>query len=74
MARMWAIKLKADFPNEQFRVYYPQYDDPIVRFYKVRPNEDVWLTDEELRDATDPSFQATLIYNAEHLAAPVVKK
>ena len=74
MARMWAIKLKADFPNEQFRVYYTQYDNPIVRFHKVRPNEDVWLTDEELLDATDPSFRDALIYDTEHLAAPVVKR
>lgn len=39
MARMWAIKLKADFPNEHFRIYYTQYDNPIVRFHKVRSNE-----------------------------------
>src|SRR5580658_6957956 len=62
MARMWAIKLKADFPNERFRVYYTQHDNPIVRFHKVRPNEHVWLSDEELLDATDPSFRDALIY------------
>jgi hypothetical protein len=74
IARMWATKLKADFPNQQFRVYYTQYDNPIVRFHKVRPNEHPWLSDEELLDATDPSFRDALIYDTEHLAAPVVKK
>jgi len=39
MARMWAMKLKADFPRDRFRVYYTQYDNPIVRFHKVRENE-----------------------------------
>ena len=74
IARMWATKLKADFPNEQFRVYYTQYDNPIVRFHKVRPDEHVWLTDEELLGATDPSFRDALIYDTEHLTAPLVKK
>jgi hypothetical protein len=74
MAHMWAIKLKADFPNEHFRVYYTQYDNPIVRFHKVRLNERVWLSDAELLAATDPSFRDALIYDTEHLAAPVVKK
>ena len=74
MARMWATKLKADFPNEQFCVYYTQYDNPIVRFHKVRSNEHVWLSDRELLDATDPSFRDALIYDTGHLAAPVVKK
>jgi hypothetical protein len=74
MARMWALKLKADFPNEQFRVYYTQYDNPIIRFHKVRPNEHAWLSDEELLDATDPSFRDALIYDTEHLAAPIAKK
>lgn len=74
MARMWAIKLKADFPSERFRVYYTQYDNPIVRFHKVRPDEHVWLSDEELLDATDPSFRDAIIYDTENLAAPVVKK
>lgn len=74
MARMWAIKLKADFPNEHFRVYYTQYDNPIVRFHKVRSNEHVWLSDKALLDATVPSFRDALIYDTKHLAVPLVKK
>jgi hypothetical protein len=35
-ARLWAMKLKEEFPYERFRVYYTQYDNPIVRFHKVR--------------------------------------
>jgi hypothetical protein len=56
-----ATKLKTDFPNERFRVYYTRYDNPIVRFHKVRPDEDVWLSDEELRNASDPSFRDEVI-------------
>lgn len=74
MARMWAIKLKSDFPNERFRVYYTQYDNPIVRFHKVRPNEKVWLSDTDLLEATEPSFRGAVIYDTESLEAPVVKK
>jgi hypothetical protein len=74
MARMWAIKLKTDFPNERFRVYYTQYDNPIVRFHKVRPDEHDWLSDEQLLDASDPSFRAAVIYDTDYLLSPVVKK
>jgi hypothetical protein len=74
MAQMWATKLKADFPDEHFRIYYTQYDNPIVRFHKVRSNEHVWLSDEELLKASDPSFRAAVIYDTDHLAAPVVKR
>lgn len=74
IARMWVTKLKGDFPNDRFRVYYTQYDNPIVRFHKVRPNEKVWLRDEDLLDATDPSFRNAIIYDTDYLATPVVKK
>ena len=74
MARMWATKLKADFPGERFRVYYTQYDNPIVRFHKVRPNEHVWQSDKELMDATDPSFRGALIYDTDYMDAPTVKR
>ncbi|HEY2389993.1 MAG TPA: hypothetical protein VGK22_02365 [Candidatus Angelobacter sp.] len=39
IAKMWAAKLKLDFPHDRFRVYYTQYDNPIVRFHKVRVDE-----------------------------------
>src|SRR5262249_47937221 len=73
MAQMWAIKLKFDFPNERFRVYYTQYDNPIVRFHKVRPDEHVWLSDDELLGASDPSFRGAVILDTDYLMAPVVK-
>jgi hypothetical protein len=60
---MWAAKLQHDFPRERFRVYYTQYDNPIVRFHRVRTNEPVWLTDEALRFATDRSFEGAVIYD-----------
>ena len=74
MARMWAMKLKADFPHERFRVYYTQYDNPIVRFHKVRTDEPVWLSDEQLMSATDRSFSSAVIYDTDYLDKPVVKK
>jgi hypothetical protein len=73
IAKMWAIKLNADFPKDRFRIYYTQYDNPIVRFHKVRPNEYEWLSDEGLRTATDPSFREAAIYDTDHLDVVVVK-
>src|SRR3984957_20111733 len=40
IARAWTLKLKHDFPTDRFRVYYTQYDNPIVRFHKVRRSEE----------------------------------
>jgi hypothetical protein len=62
-AKLWALKLRQDFPLDRFRVYYTEYDNPIVRFHKVRINEAFWLTDEGLANATDPSFRNALIYD-----------
>lgn len=73
IARMWAFKLKLDFPQDRFRVYYTQYDNPIVRFHKVRVDEPEWLSDDELRAATDPSFRNTVIYDTEYVESPVTK-
>jgi hypothetical protein len=74
MAGMWAMKLKADFPRDRFRVYYTQYDNPIVRFHKVRENEPQWLSDQQLTSATDRSFGSAVIYDTDYLDAPVAKK
>jgi hypothetical protein len=74
MARRWAMKLKADFPRDRFRVYYTQYDNPIVRFHKVRENEPQWLSDQQLTSATDRSFGSAVIYDTDYLDAPVAKK
>ena len=43
MAKTWLEKLKEQFPNYRFRVYYTAEDNPVVRFHRVRPNEPVWL-------------------------------
>ena len=67
IAMLWALKLKADFPHWRFRVYYTQYDNPIIRFHRVREDEKPWLSDEALRDAVDPSFRNALIYDTLNL-------
>ena len=36
-------KLKAEFPDYRFRVYYTEEDNPIIRFHRVREGEPVWL-------------------------------
>jgi hypothetical protein len=64
IAQMWALKLKFDFPDDRFRVYFTQYDNPIVRFHKVRPNEPVWLTDEAVQKRSDSSWNDRLRYGA----------
>lgn len=74
MARMWAMKLKADFPRDRFRVYYTQYDNPIVRFHKVRENEPQWLSDQQLQSATDRSFGGAVIYDTNYIDEPVRKR
>lgn len=74
IARMWAVKLKFDFPRDRFRVYYTQNDNPIVRFHKVRSGEPEWLSDDALRLATDPSFQNAVIYDTGYLDRPTTKR
>lgn len=74
MARMWAIKLKADFPQKRFRVYYTQYDNPIVRFHTVREDEPVWISDEQLTLTDNPTFAESVIYDTDYLASPVIKR
>ena len=70
-ARLWAMKLKEDFPHENFRVYYTQYDNPIVRFHKVREGEAPWLPDEPIR-AAQGDLKHSLVYDsqARHLVKP----
>jgi hypothetical protein len=46
IAAMWASKLLADYPNHEFRVYYSQRDNPIVRFQRVRLGEPTWIAEE----------------------------
>ena len=67
VAKSWALKLKIDFPQDRFRVYYTQYDNPIVRFHKVRDGEAHWLSDEALKTASDPSFRDAVIYDTSRM-------
>jgi hypothetical protein len=70
-ARLWALKLKLEFPSERFRVYYTEYDNPILRFHKVRKSEAHWMSDESLRSSTDPSFRNALIYDTISMDDPI---
>jgi hypothetical protein len=70
IAKLWALKLNLDFPFARFRIYYTQYDNPIVRFHKVRNDEPLWLSDEALQRATDPSFRSALIYDTSKIDLP----
>ena len=49
--KKWALavltKLRMDFPNQHFRVYFITQDNPIVRFHQIRLNELNWLEPED---------------------------
>jgi hypothetical protein len=47
IALMWRQKLKVDFPEYQFRIYYTERDDPIVRFHRIHENEVNWLDEKD---------------------------
>jgi hypothetical protein len=36
LAEMWASKLSNDFPNSQFVIICTKYDNPMIRFHKLR--------------------------------------
>jgi hypothetical protein len=69
-AQLWALKLRADFPGERFRVYYTEYDNPIIRFHKVRPSEGLWLSDEQLNSPTRADLRNALVFDTESLGNP----
>lgn len=71
MAKMWAIKLKLDFPRDRFRVYYLHYDDACLRFHKVRPDEGVWLSDEQFLQNTQACFKDGVLYDTDYVDSPV---
>jgi hypothetical protein len=50
IAHLWFIKLKQDFPQYRFRVYYTQNDNPIVRFHRVRQGEPFWLDEKDCQE------------------------
>ncbi|EMY67787.1 hypothetical protein [Leptospira vanthielii] len=43
ISEMWKHKLSIDFPDYIFRIYVTKYDNPIIRFHKVRENHKNWL-------------------------------
>jgi hypothetical protein len=51
LAWAWFCKLKADYPQYRFRVYYTEQDNPIVRFHRVRVGEGVWLSEADWSEA-----------------------
>jgi hypothetical protein len=69
-AKLWAVKLSLDFPHEAYRVYYTQYDNPVVRFHKVRLQEPPYLSDEAIRAAAG-DLKNALVYDTRHLASPI---
>jgi hypothetical protein len=73
IAKLWALKLKLDFPSDRFRVYYTQDDNPIVRFHKVRDSEPQWISDEAFQSASDPSFRNAKIYDTSRICSPIGK-
>jgi hypothetical protein len=47
VAEAWCAKLKRDFPQDNFRVYYtPNRFGSIVRFHRLYPNETAWFPDD----------------------------
>jgi hypothetical protein len=71
-ARLWAIKLKQDYPSDRFRIYYTEYDNPIIRFHKVRIGETMWLSDEEVQSAAAAAcFHNAVIYDTRDLSRPI---
>jgi hypothetical protein len=63
LAQMWYQKLKLDFPQYRFRVYYTEGIEPVVQFHRVRPNEPYWLDEATWRD--DVKRGKIIIYDTE---------
>jgi hypothetical protein len=43
-------------------------------FHMVRSEEAVWLTDEDLENATDPSFGDSLTFDTDYIDKPTTKR
>jgi hypothetical protein len=43
LCEAWTAKLRADFPEEDFAVFYTQQDNPVVRFHRIRADGQLWL-------------------------------
>jgi hypothetical protein len=64
LAQMWYRKLKEDFPQYAFRVYYTQEDNPIVRFHRVRSDEPNWLDEKKWKKEIQEG--KIIIYDTRH--------
>ena len=46
--------LKQDFPNDQFKIYLTKFDNPIIRFHKIRIGQIDWMDEsaniQEIKD------------------------
>lgn len=49
IAKLWAAKLKAEFSDRSFRIYFSESDNPIIRFHTVRANEPPWASEHHWR-------------------------
>jgi hypothetical protein len=63
MAQIWFLKLQQDFPQYQFRVYYTERENPIVRFHRVRENEPYWLDEENWPD--EVKLDRIIVYDSQ---------
>ena len=41
--KLWAEKLKTEYPHQEFRLYFCVNDNPTIRFHAIRENEANWL-------------------------------
>lgn len=45
LIELWQTKLKRDFPNERFKIYLTKFDNPIIRFHKMRIGQIDWIAE-----------------------------
>ena len=67
--KLWAkaisCQLAFDFPERSFRVYFTQYDDPIVRFTQKHDNEAFWLDEETWKN--EIGREEVMVFNVDGL-------
>ena len=42
LCEAWCAKLRQEFPDEDYAVFYTRDDDPIVRFHRIRADGQLW--------------------------------
>lgn len=68
-ARAVASKLASEFPKRDFRVYYSEQDNPVVRFHQCHPQEKPWMPDEFAFDAIAAGILE--VHRVTHSVAPL---